>query len=159
MVSQASFHHRMKQATLSAFDVSYIPSVRFSLLNQHVQFGWLNWKLLIWQPAFHCGIILSWLSGFSFCYFLLDSSILVEYRLVHCWCCFDFRLAMWLNVMPLATRIHLCLGKKTTGMTSLSLKPALLPRAIFNAILVLHIIGRGLFKWWWVTQSMLYTDR
>lgn len=56
MVSQASFHHRMKQAILSAFDISYVLSVRFSLLNQRVQFGWLNWKLLIWQSAFHCGI-------------------------------------------------------------------------------------------------------
>lgn len=143
MISQASFDYRMKQAILSAFDISNVLSDRFSLLNQHVQFGWLNLKLLVWQSAFDCSKahnILPWLFGFGFCHFLLKSSVLAEYSLVHCWCCFDFRPATWLNVMPLAIQIHLCQGRKAIGMTSLSLKPAILPRAVFSATLVLHVI-------------------
>lgn len=61
--------------------------------------------------------------------------------------------------MPLATQIHLCLRGKIMGMTSVSLKPAILPRAVFNAVLVLCIIGSDVFKWWWVTQSVLHTDQ
>lgn len=33
------------------------------------------------------------------------------------------------------------------AMTSLSLKPVILPGVVLNAILMLRIIGSGLFKW------------
>lgn len=59
--------------------------------------------------------------------------------------------------MPLATQICLCLRGKIMGMTSVSLKPAILPKAVFNAVLVLCLIESDVFKWWWVTQSMLHT--
>lgn len=59
--------------------------------------------------------------------------------------------------MPLATQTHLCLRGKIMGMTSVSLKPAILPRGVFNTVLVLCIIESDVFKWWWVTQSILHT--